>query len=116
MNVEERARRVGHNEALFRAVNERIEELDERLAPQIDEGNGNFSAVCECSTLACTETVRVPRDAYERTREQPERFILVPGHEMPDVESVVDSGNGYIVVEKTAPEGRTFARATDPHS
>jgi hypothetical protein len=113
---EERSRRVGHNEALFRQVNERIEDLNDAFGSI----TGEFVIVCECGRLECTDQIGVARAVYERTREDPSRFILKPGHELPDVEHVVDgdaNGDGdYVIIEKDAPEARRFAERTDPRT
>lgn len=109
---DERARRVVHNEALFRQVNETIEELNQGTA----ELTGDFAVVCECGELGCMEQISVERAAYERTRSNPVWFMVKPGHEIPDVEHVVEAGDGFLVVEKDPPEATEFARETDPRS
>jgi hypothetical protein len=109
---DERSRRVGHNEALYRQVNERIEDLNEAFGAI----TGDFAVVCECGSLDCTEQIRVSREAYEQTRANPTRFLVRPGHEIPDVEHVVDRDGDYVVVEKDAPEAARFAEETDPRS
>ena len=32
----------------------------------------------------------------------PDRFVLVPGHEIPAIERIVDQEDGYLIVRKTA--------------
>ena len=105
-----RTRRIGHNDALYRQVNERIEDLNEAF----DSVSGGFSIVCECGDLHCMEQIRVPRELYQRTRENPARFILKPGHEAQDVEYVVEEGSEYVVVEKKPGAARRFAEETEP--
>jgi hypothetical protein len=39
-------------------------------------------------------------DEYEAIREHPARFPVLPGHELPDVETVVETHERYLVVEK----------------
>jgi hypothetical protein len=99
--------RAGRNEALFREVNEEVARLEQRL-----EGDAPVF-VCECAVETCVERVAVPMDAYERIRSHRRRFLLKPGHEQETIERVVDSGNGYVVVEKTAVAG-LVAEHTDP--
>jgi hypothetical protein len=50
---------------------------------------------------------------YERVRAHSRRFIMLPGHELEEVESVVETMPGYIVVEKSDEAGRAAA-AEDP--
>ena len=109
---DERARRVGHNEALFRAVNERIEDLTEEFATPSE----TFAVVCECGELSCTDHIDVPPAVYERTRQNPTRFVVKSGHEAPDIEHVVEADDDYCVVEKGPPEAKRVAEETDPRS
>jgi hypothetical protein len=105
--TDERARRVVRNEALFRQVNETVEGLNEVM-----RYSGAFAVVCECGELSCNEQIHVEKAAYERTRSNPVWFMVKQGHEIPDVEHIVDTGEGYVIVEKDPPEARAFARKT----
>ncbi len=91
--------RAAINEALFREVNERIEELHTEL-----EADGSAEQfICECSDSACTERVTVRLDVYERVRANPRQFLLRPGHEERALEHVVERNDGFVVVEKDDP-------------
>jgi hypothetical protein len=111
---EERRDRVAKNEALIRSLNERVKELAE---PFLEVGGTSESErvafVCECGREGCYETIELLVAEYERAREQATLFVVVPGHEVPEVERVVSRGEGFAVVEKQ-PEEREIARATDP--
>jgi hypothetical protein len=39
-------------------------------------------------------------EAYEQIRQHPARFAVRPGHELLEVERVVEEHDGYLVVEK----------------
>ena len=108
----ERTRRVGHNQALYRKVNERIEDLNEAFGVI----SGNFVIVCECGDLNCIDDITVSREVYERARSDPSRFIVKPGHEAHDLERVVERDGDYFVIEKAIPVGRRLAEETDPRS
>ena len=102
--------RAAHAEALFREVNERIAKSVVRF-----EGDaGDF--VCECSDAACAHRITVPLEDYERVREQSERFVLKAGHEDESIEATVRDGEGFRVVEKTAPAVRAIVRRLDPRT
>ena len=109
---EERTRRVGHNEALYRQVNERIEDLHETFATLTDD----FAIVCECADLECMEQITVARELYERVRANPHHFILKPVHEAQDVEHPVERDGDYIVVEKHVGPATRISEETDPRS
>ena len=52
---------------------------------------------------------------YERVRQNPRRFLLAPGHEVPEVEVVVERAEAYVVVEKRGEAG-DLAERLDPRS
>jgi hypothetical protein len=88
--------RAGRNEALFREVNEKIAELEERL----DSGTGSLPIICECAQAKCTTQIEIEIEEYANVRRHPDRFIVAEGHEQVSVEQVVAEGPGYVVVEK----------------
>lgn len=94
--MSERERRLGENEAIYREVNERVRDLQERFGADGDR----VGFVCECSRLACSERIDLTVAEYEAVRTEPTRFALKPGHELLEVESVVEEHDGYLVVEK----------------
>jgi hypothetical protein len=65
--------------------------------------------------LGCNLLVEVKLADYERIRANPRHFMMIPGHEMPEVESVVERGDGYLIVEKRDEAGE-HAEDTDPRS
>lgn len=97
--MDERQERVGRNEALFRAVNERIEGLNETFA--VVAADEVFAIVCECGDILCVEQLQIHAAEYERARADRTLFIVVPGHEDATVEAVVvDEQRGYVIVKK----------------
>ena len=106
--MEERSRRVGENEALFRIVNEQVATLNERF----ERFGDPMSAVCECGRFDCNERIDVPAKAYEKVRGDPTWFIVKPDHVEPDVESVVERQNDYWVIRKHEGEPAQIARDT----
>jgi hypothetical protein len=108
---EERARRIGMNEGLFRAVNEQVEQVNARFG-RVE----HLTVICECADGECTERIEMPTAEYEHVRANPLRFIIVAGHQMRDVEVVVESGDGYAVVEKRDGVPEKVAETTDPRS
>lgn len=107
---EETERRVARNEALLREVNESIER---GRWPGDEERSLRFR--CECSDLECNEMLSMTRTEYEHVRGDGRRFALRPGHEMPACETVVETHEGYIVVEKRDRAGEV-AEELDPRS
>ncbi len=108
--MDERGQRIGINEALFRQVNERLEDLNEVFSTF----TGTMSVVCECGELECVEHLTIAAQEYEWVRNDPTQFVIVPGHEEPDVEDVVERNRGYDVVRKRAGGAAEAARQLDP--
>ena len=109
MTGDEREARVGRNQAMFRAVNEGMRELNEGFASITEE----YSIVCECADLGCTESVLIRRSEYVAVRGNPRQFVVIRAHVLPDVERVVSESNGYLVVEKFG-EAAVVAEAVAP--
>jgi hypothetical protein len=100
--------RIAHNETLFREVNERI------AAGQWPTGRGEPVAFrCECESVHCNVLVELTLAEYEHARASATQFVLVPGHEIPEIERVVEREEGYVVVEK-AGEAAEVAEDNDP--
>jgi hypothetical protein len=107
--VDERLQgRIAENEALFRQVNEAIER-----GQWPGEEDSDTAYRCECARLDCNQMVSLTPKEYERVRTKPRRFVLLPGHQVPEIEKVVASGDGSGVVEKLDEAGR-LAEARDP--
>jgi hypothetical protein len=56
--MDERRERLAKNEALFREVNERIQEIGRAVGVQPDE---ELEMVCECSNAGCTERMTMSK-------------------------------------------------------
>jgi hypothetical protein len=96
------------NESLFRLVNERLEERALDGSPQ-----GVFEIVCECAREECTDRISVLVAEYEAVRAEPTTFIVATGHADESVERVVDSSDGYEIVEKLG-EAALVAEVENP--
>jgi hypothetical protein len=112
LSMDEREERIARNEALFRHINERLEELNDAFASMTQ----SFEIVCECGGIDCTDQVRLTPAEYERVRADPTLFIICAGHSVPDVEDVVEAEGGYEIVRKHAGEAARLARELDERS
>jgi hypothetical protein len=107
--MDERARRVGENEALFRSVNEQVRGLNQTFLVE-----GRMRIVCECGDQSCVEQIELAPNEYEQIRSEPELFALKPGHDAPGVETVVERFREYWIVRKDPGAPEQVALATDP--
>ena len=109
--MDSRQQRVAKNEALFRQVNERIEDVNESLGA--DEP-ADF--LCECGDENCTAPVSVTLAEYEQVRSDPTHFVIAHGHDVIDVERVIGENERFAVVKKLSGEAERIAVETDPRS
>jgi hypothetical protein len=108
----DRDHKLAQNEAMFRTVNENIE----KVAVENRFAAGDLpSFVCECADTDCGELIQLSVTQYEEVRRNPSRFFLRPGHEIGDVENVVERFDDYFVVEKIG-RGRDAADDADPRA
>src|SRR5438445_12666760 len=85
---------MAQNEALARRINDRIE----YQRPRNGESADTF--ICECVRVDCGGVLDLSIAEYARVRSHPRRFVVLPGHEEPAVESTIEVYPGYVVVEK----------------
>ena len=90
-----RADRIAQTERFFRSVNEEIARND---------GHGTTVFICECGNAACLEAIELTAEALWSLHAERGLAVVLPGHEIPDVETVVDHQNGYLVVRRNALE------------
>jgi len=80
-------------------VNERIAEL----AAWNETGVSLF--VCECRELSCAEALEISGVEYAAIRANESLSVVVPGHERPESERVVDRNGRFAVVADREPDG-----------
>jgi hypothetical protein len=80
-----RKERIARNEANARSLNERF-------------GIGHFT--CECGDADCHKVIGLPLEIYHSIRSDDRRFLIVPGHEIPEMEDVVVERKDWAVVRK----------------
>jgi hypothetical protein len=86
-----RAERVVQTERFFHAINEEIVQRD----------SGHLvDYLCECGNPLCTETIVLDATMLMRLHAKPNLFVVLNGHEIPDVETIVDRSDGYLIVRK----------------
>ena len=104
---EDFAARVASNEAAYRKVNEGI-----KTGRRVQD-NDQHPFLCECGNLGCNQIIGLRLSEYEAVRKNPRRFVVVNGHEYPEVETVVRRADRYAVVEKH-PETAGIVERTNP--
>jgi hypothetical protein len=92
----EREVRAARNQALFRAVNEKLRAMND----SVESLTGTFTIACECADTNCVNMLEINPEEYRAIRAQPRQFAVLPGHVFLDVERVVRQSDGHLVVEK----------------
>ena len=110
MTDDEREVRAARNESLFRALNERLEQVREGVS-----GDDRTEYFCECAQRDCAAMVELSPHEYEHVRAAGDRFLVVPDHLMPDVERILEKHSTYWIVEKVG-VGSYVADALDPRA
>ena len=110
--TQSREERIGLNEAVFREVNERIE----TLAETFDLGSQPLDLICECGDATCVQRIHMTHAEFEELRSDSHQFAIYPGHQEPDVETVVAHRKVYDIVKKDQGAPREIAELTDPRT
>ena len=97
------------NEALFREVNERVQDHAE------EGGEGVYEYFCECANVDCTFRVALTPAQYEALRADPKQFVVLPLHYTPEIEVLVAENDSYWIVRKTGEAGE-YVEKVDPRS
>ena len=84
------------NEALFREVNERLREISATFGR--DEAQDNY--VCECADVGCTQRLQIEPAEYAAVRADGAQFVVAPGHEIGEIETLVSRNERFSVVRK----------------
>src|ERR1041385_7592161 len=89
------ADRAARNEEVFRDVTKGIEDGAER-----HEVAGSLPFHCECARTSCLETIEIPPARYADIVRERYHFVVIPGHEEPQIERIVRTELEFLVVEK----------------
>lgn len=106
-----REERLANNEALFRLANERMAQWEERQDPDAEP---DFY-LCECADIDCRQKVTLSKAEYEAVRSDSRHFLVVAGHDVAEVEAVIERHENWSKVEKN-PDLVGILEATDPRT
>lgn len=103
--------RLAKNEAFFRELNERIDEV----AASLGDDDHRYEYICECSDSMCSERISLSRDEYRHVRGDGARFVLAPRHVVREIERVVEREAAHVLIEKIGPAAEV-AHRLDPRA
>lgn len=101
---------MAENEVIFRQANEKIhktlEELDKKA---VADGHSTSLMItediplhfyCECSNEKCRERIQITHTQYGELHKNSSQFIVLPGHQVAEIEKIIKKNPNYFVVEK----------------
>ena len=97
MGDQTRRERIAHNEATARSSNEA---LGFGLRAGGLSRDDRIGFLCECGDDGCDKLVHVRLALYEEVRQDSRRFLIVPGHDFPEAENVVQTTTDHAIVQK----------------
>lgn len=92
------------NEVIYRELNQELELL---------AGSAVLLICCECGEINCSVPFEVDRVIFDHVRMNPLRFILVPGHEDPELEDIIEKHTHFNIVSKRPTAAVEIAEASD---
>ena len=109
--MDAREQRLAQNEALFREINEKVE----AVAAVHGSDDHVYEFYCECANADCSLQVPATIAVYEAVRAHPRRFLVIPEHWLPEIETIATKAEGWWVIEKHGEAGE-FVEHLDPRS
>ena len=112
-DIHDRQRRAAKNQSLFREINERVKDLNDRFSAVTETAEW----ICECANDTCVERIAMSANEYEAVRGDGARFFVAASdeHVWPDVEEVAERNDRYWIVEKIGLAAE-IAEQADPRS
>jgi len=101
--------RMIENEVVFRNRNERLRQnLADLKQMAAEDGQESFMAdmddrlafYCECSDENCQKRLNISPDRFQEAHKRRNRFVVLPGHQVPQIEHIIVREPEYLVVEK----------------
>lgn len=102
-------RRMVENEVVFRGYNERVKNgFDELKKIAEEDGQSSFITdedtplqfYCECADENCRKRISLSPSRYAEIHKQRDHFVIVPGHEVNEIEHTLRQEADYSIVKK----------------
>jgi hypothetical protein len=66
---------------------------------ELDPSSPSLSILCECGRNDCSTELDVSQDVYQRIRQRLNQFVVAAGHQVVEVDRVVQRLGGLTIVE-----------------
>lgn len=97
-SAETDAEQAARVQLLYRQVNERIQSVGAGIFGMAPDEP--LSVVCECLDPSCVTRIEISAYDLQRLRSSSAAFVVLPGHEAPEHEEVLERHDGFLVVVK----------------
>ncbi len=67
--------------------------------------------ICECANPLCEDRIDVTPETLAKIHSRPDHYVVKAGHEIDAVETVVDRGEGLVIVKKRVQVDQSFGSA-----
>ena len=95
------ARRLVENEEIAEALNRHLEErIDEVRTEDDEDRDAPVMFFCECSDLDCRGRISMTPARFHEIHRAPDRYVVLHGHEVEAVETIVGETADYAIVRK----------------
>lgn len=93
-------RQLINNELLARSVNQKAKRVIKTHTPEDEQSDLHINFYCECSDDNCRQRISLSLEEYEKLHAKEAFFVILKGHETPQVEKVRKSKRDALLVEK----------------
>ena len=95
-------RRLRENEEIMESLNRKVEGTLKRFRREDGtDPETPMNLFCECSDLHCRGRIQIRPSRFDELHRDPEQFVVLPGHEIPEIERVAGAEGGYLIVRTT---------------
>jgi hypothetical protein len=91
-------KRLAENEVIFREANSNIAEFI--ITEEGANTEKKIPFYCECSDRSCKERIKLTPKDYKKCHKSKRQFVVIPGHEVPQIEKVIKEKDKFNVIEK----------------
>jgi hypothetical protein len=78
---------------VFRWMNDRVRDTQQNWPVPV------YDLICECGDSNCLRVLSIDRTIYDQIVATPTHFVVLPGHERPEFEHIIDARQTHVVVQ-----------------
>jgi hypothetical protein len=90
--------KLAEHEVIFREANKNVADFLTETEGKATKTQLPF--FCECSNKKCKNRIKLTPQIYKSLIKNKRQFIVLAGHEIPEIEKVVRKKEGFNVIEK----------------